>query len=222
MKITTFSELTIDGRMTLGNGLSSKELFGFYGEELRQWFHGERAAHDAIMVGAGTVRTDNPELTVRHAPGRNPLRVIPTNDGNIPSGSQILSDEFPTLFAVPRNLPEKARDRLTAYPNVRLMECGETVVDLKRTVEALTARGLRSLMVEGGNRLLHGMFAAGLVNRIVIKHIPVISGAVDAPAYLATGARSPVVVLSRWQVIDWRLIGGIGVSIYEPLKGTPR
>lgn len=40
MKITAFSELTIDGRMTLGRGLSSKALFDFYGDELRHWFSG--------------------------------------------------------------------------------------------------------------------------------------------------------------------------------------
>ena len=221
MKITTFSELTIDGRMTLGHGLSSKALFDFYGAELRQWFHGERAAHDAIMVGAGTVRTDNPELTVRHVIGRNPLRVIPTNDGNIPSGSHILNDGHPTLFAVPRNLPDVVRNRLAAHPGVNLMDCGEIAVDLKEVATGLSARGVGSLMVEGGSRLLHGLFAAGLVNRIVIKHIPVISGAVDAPTYLAAYAGSLGMALSRWQVVDWRLIGGIGVSIYEPLKGTP-
>jgi len=49
----------------------------------------------------------------------------------------------------------------------------------------------------------------------------VISGAVDAPTYLAAYAGSLGMALSRWQVVDWRLIGGIGVSIYEPLKGTP-
>ena len=181
MRITTFSELTLDGRMTLGRGASSKALFGFYSPELRHWFHAERAAHDAIMVGAGTVRADDPELTVRHAPGRNPLRVIPTNDGNLPASSHILTDGLPTLLAVPRTLPAPVRDRLTAHPGVTLIDCGEARVDLATLAAALRAQGVRSLMVEGGSHLLHGLFAAGLVNRIVIKHIPVICGATDAP-----------------------------------------
>ena len=221
MKITAFSELTIDGRMTLGRGMSSKALFHFYGAELREWFHRERAAHDAIMVGAGTVRADDPELTVRYVAGRNPLRVIPTNDGKIPPDSQVLVDGLPTLLAVPRNLSKSVRDQLTANPGVSLLDCGIDTVDLAQTIEALSARGIGSLMVEGGSRVLHGLFAAGLINRIVIKHIPVISGAVDAPSYLAAEAGGPVMALSRWEVVDWRLIGGVGVSIYEPLKGTP-
>ena len=68
---------------------------------------------------------------------------------------------------------------------------------------------------------MHSLFEADLVSRIIIKHIPVISGALDAPTFLAADAGSPVMTLSRWQVVDWRLIGGVGVSIYEPLKGTP-
>lgn len=219
MKITTFSEVTIDGRLTLGRGASSKALFDFYGPELRHWFHAERAAHHAIMVGAGTVRTDDPELTVRHAPGRNPLRVVPTNDGSLPPQSRILTDGLPTLLAVPQGLPAPVRARLTACPGVALMDCGATRVDLHLMVAALSARGIASLMVEGGSRLLHGFFAAGLVNRIVIKHIPVVSGSLDAPAFFAAAPAAPAVELSRWQVVDWRLIGGVGVSIYEPLKG---
>ncbi len=220
MKITTFSEVTIDGRMTLGHGQSSKHLFDFYGAELRQWFHAERARHDAIMVGAGTVRVDNPQLTVRHAAGQNPLRVIPTNDGRIPPDSYILTDGFPTLFAVPENLPAATRDRLTAAPGVDLMECGNTTVDLALLAKRLAACGIARLMVEGGSRLLRGLYAAGLVDRIVIKHIPVISGAVDAPTYLAADPHNMPVSLSRWQAVEWRLIGGVGVSVYEPMKGA--
>lgn len=220
MKVTTFSEVTIDGRMTLGRGQSSRQLFDHYGPVLREWFHAERAAHDAIMVGAATVRADNPKLTVRHAPGQNPLRVIPTNDGRIPAHSHILTDGHPTLFAVPESLTGAVRDRLMAVPGVDLMFCGEVTVDLALLVQALAGRAVARLMVEGGSRLLHGLLAAGLVDRIVIKHIPVISGSVDAPAFLVQGPDGAQVPLSRWQVVDWRLIGGVGVSIYEPQKGA--
>ena len=162
MKITTFSELTIDGCMALGRGLSSKALFDFYDDALRHWFHGERAAHDVIMAGAGTVRADTPELTVRHALGCNPLRVIPTNDGNIPADSHILTDGLPTLFAVPQSLPAAQRDRLTAYPGVSPIDCGESAVDLKQVVNAPAARGIDTLLVEGGSHLLHELFVARL------------------------------------------------------------
>lgn len=81
VEITTLSEVTIDGKLSLGATASSKGLFDFYGDDLRAWFHAQRAAHDAIMVGAGTVLSDDTELTVRHAPGPNPLRIVPIVHG---------------------------------------------------------------------------------------------------------------------------------------------
>ena len=88
-------------------------------------------------------------------------------------------------------------------------------MDLRQAVNAPAARGIDTLLVEGGSHLLHELFAAGLVTRIVIKHIPVASESLDAPTYPAADAAGPVLALSRWQVVDWRLIGGVGVSIYK-------
>lgn len=221
LKLTTFSELTIDGRLTLTPGGSSKELFAFYATPLQQWFHAQRAAHDAIMVGAGTVRSDNPELTVRHVAGANPLRVIATNDGNLPGASHVLCDGLPTLLAVPDDLPAATADRLTKGA-VQLMRCGPARVDLRLLLAGLAARGIRSVMVEGGSRLLAELFSAGLVDRIVIKHIPVIAGCAPGQSagspFLDCGAGG--LQLSRWRVVDWRIIGGVGVSVYEPMTGS--
>lgn len=223
LKLTTFSELTIDGRLTLTPGGSSKALFAYYGAPLQQWFHAQRAAHDAIMVGAGTVRADDPELTVRHVAGANPLRVIPTNDGDLPDEAHVLRDGYPTLLAVPDDLPAAVAKRLTQGA-VELMHCGPGRVDLRLLLARLAARGIRSLMVEGGSRLLAGLFAAGLVDRIVIKHIPVIAGCQPGQS-----AGSPFLdcvdiglPLSRWQVMEWQVIGGVGVSVYKPFAGPER
>ncbi len=211
MKITAFSELTIDGRMTLTRGGSSKALFDFYGDEMRTWFHQQRAAHDAIMVGAGTVRADDPELTVRHVKGPSPLRVIPTTDGNIPADCHLLNDGLPTLFAVPAALPDDVRQALMRHDGIEVMDCGKAHVDLAELKAGLARRGIATLMVEGGSTLLRGLLGGNLVDRIVIKHIPVIAGCTSAPTYL----EGSDIALSRWHIIDWRLIGGVGVAMYE-------
>lgn len=217
VEITTLSELTIDGKLSLGAGVSSKVLFDFYGDELRHWFHSQRAQRDAIMVGAGTVRADDPELTVRYASGPNPLRVVPANLGRLPLDARILNDGGATLVAVSDRAPQAVVDALSAKPNVEAVRCGREKVDLVRLMEILRDRGVRTLIAEGGSRLLHSLFEAGIVSQIIIKHIPVIAGAPDAPTYLRAEGRSRL-SLSRWQLTDWFVKGGVGVSIYRPLE----
>jgi riboflavin-specific deaminase-like protein len=217
MRITTLSELTIDGKLSLGPGASSKDLFDFYGDELRAWFHGQRAANDAIMVGAGTVRADDPELTVRYAPGRNPLRIVPSSDGKLPLDARLLNDGHPTLVAVSRQASDAAVAALEAKPAVQVIRCGEARVELRELMDVLQDRGVNSLIVEGGSRLLHGLFAADLVGRIIIKHIPVIAGSPEAPTYLRAGEGAAPLALSRWRLIDWFVKSGVAISIYEPL-----
>lgn len=218
--ITTLSELTIDGKLSLGPGASSKHLFAFYGDELRSWFHEQRASHSAIMVGAGTVRSDDPELTVRHFDGPNPLRVVPTSMGDIPLDSRLLNDGGATLVAVSRQAPDEVVAALRAKPNVEVVRSGESRVDLDQLMDILHARGVRSMIAEGGSRLLHSLFEADLVSRIIIKHIPVIAGALEAPTYLRPVNGTSRLSLSRWRLDDMFVKSGVGVSIYSPLASA--
>ena len=76
------------------------------------------------------------------------------------------------------------------------------------------ARGIKSLMVEGGSQLLASLFRLGLVDRFAIKHIPVIGGSAagqgpGAP-FLDGGAEG--VAMTFWQVTDWRRICAVGVD----------
>ncbi|MDP3853389.1 dihydrofolate reductase family protein [Phenylobacterium sp.] len=218
LEITTLSELTIDGKLSLGPGASSKDLFAFYGDDLRAWFHEQRALHDAIMVGAGTVRSDDPELTVRYAEGRDPLRVVPASMGALPLDSRLLNDGRPTLVAVCDLAPDEVVAALRAKPTVEVVRCGEDRVDLAALMALLHSRGIRTLIAEGGSRLLHSLFEAQMVSRIVIKHIPVISGAADAPTFLRAGDGASALSLSRWRLTDWFIKSGVGVSVYRPLQ----
>lgn len=220
IEITTLSELTIDGKLSLGPGASSKGLFDFYGGELREWFHGKRAQCDAIMVGANTVRNDDPELTVRHAEGRNPLRVVASSDGRLPLDARLLNDGWPTLVAVSRSAAEVAVAALRAKSQVEVVCCGEDLVNLPELMAMLESRGVKRLVVEGGSRLLHSLFEAGLVSRIIIKHIPVISGALDAPGFLRADNEHSQLSLSRWRIEQWFVKDGVGISIYSAIDGS--
>jgi 5-amino-6-(5-phosphoribosylamino)uracil reductase/2,5-diamino-6-(ribosylamino)-4(3H)-pyrimidinone 5'-phosphate reductase len=215
IEITTLSELTIDGKLALHRTSSSKELFDYSTDELKAWFHGQRALCDAIMVGANTVRVDDPSLTVRYVQGRNPLRVIPSSDGLLPLTSALLNDGVPTLVATAERASDATLAALSAKPNVEVIRCGRDEVDLPALMQVLAARGIRTMIVEGGSTLLSSLFGQDLVSKIIIKHIPIISGDPDAPTYLTLTPRpGRELGVSRWRMDEWFVKGGIGVSIY--------
>ncbi|WP_438748305.1 RibD family protein [Pararhizobium sp. O133] len=221
VEITTLSELTIDGKLSLGPKASSKDLFDFYESDLRVWFHEQRASHAAIMVGSGTVISDDPELTVRHAPGPNPLRIIPSSTGRLPLDAKLLNDGLATIVVVSRMAKIVDVEALAMKPNVEVLECGESSIDLVALMDILDGRGIKSMIVEGGSRLLHSLHQAGLVNRIIIKHIPVITGSTEAPSYMNPYALGGAFDLSRWRLVECFSKGGIAVTIYEPLALRP-
>ncbi len=123
------------------------------GEVARADAHRLRAESDAILVGAGTVRTDDPALTVRHVAGRDPLRVV--------------------LGQAP--------------PGARVHPCVEMDGDLGDVLDALGARDVLQVLVEGGAGVAGAFHRAGLVDRYVVYLAPVLFGGDDAPG-LFSGA----------------------------------
>ncbi|MCP1200237.1 dihydrofolate reductase family protein [Notoacmeibacter sp. MSK16QG-6] len=213
LTITSVTEMTIDGRLSTGPGVSSQVLFGFYGDELSRWFHQRRAESDLIMVGAGTVRVDNPQLTVRHVDGPSPVRVVPTISGDLPTEATIFTDGLPTILIVPEALPEQTIRSLTANrPAVQVLRAGESRVDFDKTFAMLAGLGYSTLMVEGGSRLLAELFAADLIDRLIVKHIPIVTGSRDAPTFLSAAGSFP---LSRWNLARCNSIGGVAVTEYS-------
>jgi riboflavin biosynthesis pyrimidine reductase len=104
---------------------------------------------------------------------------------------------------------------LAAKPGVDVIRCGDAEVDLARLMEVLAARGVQTLIVEGGSTLLASLFGQSLVSKIIIKHIPIISGDPEAPTYLTLAPRPGVNLgVSRWRMDEWFVKGGIGVSVY--------
>ena len=141
--------------------------------------------------------------------------MVAASQGRLPLDARLLNDGLPTLVAVSDRAPGEAVEALAAKPGVEVARCGQDRVDLTALADLLQARGVRSLMAEGGSRLLHGLFEAGLVSKIVIKHIPVISGAPGAPTFLSSDAATSL-PLSRWRLDDWFVKSGVGVSVYRP------
>jgi diaminohydroxyphosphoribosylaminopyrimidine deaminase/5-amino-6-(5-phosphoribosylamino)uracil reductase len=174
--------MSADGRTATRTG-DSKWISS---EVSRRWAHRNLRAHaDAILVGAETVRTDDPELTNRSGRGRQPLRVVVCGRNKIPRRSRVLTDGGATLLAAPTGF--------RAPPRTEVMACGQLGrVDPKWLLKGLYERGLRRLLLEGGGALAGAFFDRQLVDQVAIFLAPRILGGRDAPAPVGGRGRATV------------------------------
>ncbi len=176
------SEVTIDGKLTLARGVSSKEIMKLMDDEANKYLHQIRAECDGIMVGANTVRIDNPNLTVRCVEGENPIRVIPTSTGDIPLDSNVLNTEVaPTIIAVSERAPaEKVRE--FEERGAKVVVAGKERIDFPLLLARLKELGINKLMVEGGSKVNWELLRNDLVDEIRLIHLPVVVGGDDVPS----------------------------------------
>ncbi len=180
--ILIVSEVTIDGKLTLAKGVSSKEIMKLMDEEANKYLHRIRAECDGIMVGANTVRIDNPNLTVRYVEGKNPIRVIPTSSGNIPLDANVLNTNVaPTVIAVSERVPA---DRIKAFKKkgAEVVVAGKERIDFVELLKKLKSMGIEKLMVEGGSSVNWELIRNDLVDEIRLIHLPVVVGGDDVPS----------------------------------------
>jgi diaminohydroxyphosphoribosylaminopyrimidine deaminase / 5-amino-6-(5-phosphoribosylamino)uracil reductase len=168
---------TLDGRLATSTGSSQ----WISSPESLRFSHELRANHDAIMVGVGTVCKDDPRLTVRFAAGRNPLRVVVDSTLRTPLTAAVLTKGAApsTVLAVTDRAPAVKCDRVRALGAAVL--CLPTDagggVDLFALLAALHRRGVGSVLVEGGARVITALLLARLADRLVVCVAPKILGA---------------------------------------------
>jgi diaminohydroxyphosphoribosylaminopyrimidine deaminase/5-amino-6-(5-phosphoribosylamino)uracil reductase len=139
-------------------------------EETRGYVRDLRIAYDAVMVGAGTVRVDDPLLTVRpsHHRLRQFVRVVACETETIPASSRILApvEEYaPTIVLAPAGLRDEL-ENLRGVADVRFAgDPASKRLDLAAAMETLHAGGIRSVFCEGGPTLAGRLIATGVVDR---------------------------------------------------------
>jgi 5-amino-6-(5-phosphoribosylamino)uracil reductase/diaminohydroxyphosphoribosylaminopyrimidine deaminase/5-amino-6-(5-phosphoribosylamino)uracil reductase len=174
--VTVSYAQTLDGRLATAGG-SSQWISA--GDSLRAT-HELRAAHDAILVGAGTACRDNPRLNVRLVEGVDPLRVVADSGLRLPLDAAVLSEESApgTLVAVTRRAAEERRRavRDLGATVVEVAEDREGRLDLSSLLAELGRRGISSVMVEGGSEIITCMLVERLVDRLVVCIAPKILG----------------------------------------------
>jgi 3,4-dihydroxy 2-butanone 4-phosphate synthase/GTP cyclohydrolase II len=165
---------TLDGRIATRTG----DARWISGEPERRMSHALRAACDAVLVGIGTVLTDDPLLTVRMVPGVSPTRVVLDRRLRIPPEAKVLGEGASTVVVTSTGA-DAARVQDLRRSGVGVIAVGPTEggLDLEQTLRSLRARGVRTLLVEGGARVITSFLRSGSVDRLIVSLAPTIIGA---------------------------------------------
>ena len=176
---------SLDGKIATRTGESQ----WITGPEARARGHDLRRQVDAILVGAGTVVADDPQLTARDRHGRpyprQPLRVVLDSRGRVPPSARLFQPELPghTLVATTAAMGQSHRAILESQgvEVVTLPADAHGRVALLALLHHLGRREITSLMVEGGGEVLGSFFEAGVVQEVWAFLAPLVIGGEDAP-----------------------------------------
>jgi len=175
------------------------------GPEARDWVQWLRAGFDAIAVGGGTVKADDPSLTVRGPvrPAKPPLRVVLDRKAELTPEAQLArtARETPTLALLGRDAPAGAAAALRA--------AGVAVAQADGPPEALaelSRRGVASVLVEGGGVVAGRMLAAGVVDRMYLVVAPLWLGEDGVSAFPGL-AGTAIEDATRWRTVERRPLG---------------
>ncbi|MBQ3403427.1 MAG: bifunctional diaminohydroxyphosphoribosylaminopyrimidine deaminase/5-amino-6-(5-phosphoribosylamino)uracil reductase RibD [Synergistaceae bacterium] len=159
--VTLKAAMSLDGRLCLSNG-SSKWITGILS---RTEAHRIRSENDAVLVGVNTVLRDDPELTVRHVKGINPLRVILDAGLSTPAAAKVIGHDGKCLILTSEGAPRRNEEALRASgANVSRLPCNDGRIDLHEVLKCLAGMGVLTLMVEGGPAVLSAFIREGLAD----------------------------------------------------------
>jgi len=164
------SAMSVDGFIADFKGKSK----WISGKESRKLVHELRNEVDAVMVGIGTVKKDNPRLTCRIKGGRNPERVIIDPKLEFPLNAGMLKEKGKTIIVTAKKAGKKIK-LIERKKNVSLLFLGEKkgVIDLRELMRELGRREIASVMIEGGSELNSRALNAGIVDRFLFFIAPI-------------------------------------------------
>lgn len=180
------------------------------GEASRLVSHRLRAEADAVMVGIGTALKDDPRLTAREVrvpAAQQPLRVVVDSSGRLPVTAAMLREPGRTLVAVAHMDPALRTTLADAGAETMVVPGSDGRVDLRALLEALGARDVTSVLVEGGATLLGGLFDAHLVDKVVVFVAPVVIGGDTAPAAVAGHGALRIADALRLREVQYEQMG---------------
>ncbi|MEM7289485.1 MAG: RibD family protein [Pseudomonadota bacterium] len=138
-----------------------------------QHLHKLRGVVDGVIVGVGSVNSDNPQLTVRLCEGRNPAKIIIDPAGRVDVNADLFSDEASDKIII---TGEETDHPAAGIADIIRLPAHNRYISPETIVSALAERGLEKILVEGGNKTLSGFMDAGVLDRLHLIVAPVLMG----------------------------------------------
>ena len=210
--VTAKIATTLDGKIALHNGDSQ----WITGDVARYYGHTLRSQNDAILVGAGTVRADNPKLNCRVAGlSHKGIRVVVGNMTHIASDSHICDGSMTTYHLTTQDISIQGMETIVCPSGGG---ADHSNVDLSFGLQKLADKGITRLMVEGGGTMLASLLSAHLIDEIHWIHAPSVIGGDGLPSVEDLGLQS-MTDIPRFQVASSRPLGHDRLTILRP-KGA--
>ncbi|MSU89189.1 bifunctional diaminohydroxyphosphoribosylaminopyrimidine deaminase/5-amino-6-(5-phosphoribosylamino)uracil reductase RibD [Rhodobacteraceae bacterium 2CG4] len=209
---------TLDGRIALANGQSR----WITGPQARGFVHGLRATSDAVLIGAGTARADNPRLDVRegHETPRPPVRIVADPGLSLPLTGHLAetAGTQPLWLLHAAHDHDPARAEALRGIGARLLPVprdARGALELPAALRALGDAGLTSVLCEGGGRLAAGLIQTGLVDELILITAGKVIGAEGVPS-VGPLALTDLGAAPRFHPVEHRLLGEDVLTRWEP------
>jgi len=198
--------MTADGKIATATG-DSKWISS---EKSRRLVHKWRGQVNAVLVGAGTARRDDPLLTCRPPGPRRPLRIVLDSKASLPTESRLVRTvhEAPLMIACHISAPEADRSRLAdAGCRIATLPGENDRPDPEALLDLLGAEKLTYLLVEGGAQVLGRFFEKNLIDEVRVFIAPSLAGGAAAPGPIAGAGIASMADAARLHRARWRRIG---------------
>ena len=205
--------MSADGKIALPTG---KQLRISSEEDIARVYR-LRSTCDAVLVGVGTILSDDPKLTVKETyvkHPRQPLRVVLDSTGRTPPGALVLNTTADTLLIM-----AKGHERQFEGSHIEVVGCTvdrQGLLEIPCILELLSQRGIRTLLVEGGGTVIWSFLQSGMVDDLYVYIGPCIIGGKNTPT-MASGEG----IMRENEAINLKIVKtqriGAGVLIhYQP------